>query len=112
MIRAWSTSSTSSPTAWAAGSPPRTWMLWGPRSAGKTSTSAIPAGRAPVPVMDLLDLARAHQLDLEPASLNIIEMGLDFRVVVATDTTGRDWVLRIPRYPSVMDRAAAEARVL
>lgn len=62
--------------------------------------------------MDLLDLARAHQLDLEPASLNIIEMGLDFRVVMATDTTGRDWVLRIPRYPSVMDRAAAEARVL
>lgn len=62
--------------------------------------------------MDLLDLARAHQLDLEPASLNIIEMGLDFRVVMATDTTGDRWVLRIPRYPSVMDRAAAEARVL
>lgn len=62
--------------------------------------------------MDILALARTHQLDLEPDSLTIIEMGLDFRVVLATDAAGTRWVLRIPRYPSVMDRAAAEARVL
>ncbi|BAC17913.1 putative phosphotransferase [Corynebacterium efficiens YS-314] len=63
-------------------------------------------------VVDILALARAHRLDLDPESLRFIEMGLDFRVVMATDTVGRGWVLRIPRYPSVMDRAAAEARVL
>lgn len=62
--------------------------------------------------MDILDLARAHQLHLDPASLSFIEMGLDFRVVMATDTAGRRWVLRIPRYPSVMKRAAPEAQLL
>lgn len=62
--------------------------------------------------MDILELARAHQLHLDPSSLSFIEMGLDFRVVMATDTAGQKWVLRIPRYPSVMRRAAPEAEIL
>lgn len=62
--------------------------------------------------MDVLDVARAHQLHLDPTSLSVIEMGMDFRVVMATDTAGRRWVLRIPRYLSVMKRAAPEAEIL
>ncbi|MGD7001731.1 macrolide 2'-phosphotransferase [Corynebacterium halotolerans] len=60
----------------------------------------------------ILILAENHGLNLEPSSLNVIEMGLDFRVVIARSSTAEDWVLRIPRYPAVMDRAVAEGHVL
>ncbi|WP_293954810.1 macrolide 2'-phosphotransferase [uncultured Corynebacterium sp.] len=63
-------------------------------------------------MVEIMELARAHDLDLDPASLNIIEMGLDFRVVLATAVDGHEWVLRIPRHPTVMQRAASEAAVL
>lgn len=63
-------------------------------------------------MVEIIELARAHNLDIDPASLTIIEMGLDFRVVLATAVDGRKWVLRVPRYPSVMQRAASEAAVL
>lgn len=61
---------------------------------------------------DILTLASEHGLDLVPDSLHIIEMGLDFRVVIARDTAGQHWVLRIPRSPAVMQRAEVEGRLL
>lgn len=61
---------------------------------------------------EILTLASDHGLDLLPESLRIIEMGLDFRVVIARDTTDQHWVLRIPRFPSVMQRAEVEGRLL
>lgn len=61
---------------------------------------------------DILDLAAGHGLSLQPESLRINEMGLDFRVALARTDTGEDWVLRIPRRPEVMDRAAPEGKVL
>lgn len=61
---------------------------------------------------DILHLAAAHDLDLDAGSLRGNEMGLDFRVVLARTTTGEDWVLRIPRRPDVLARAAVEGRVL
>lgn len=72
----------------------------------------------------ILTLAAEHGLDLDPSSLDVNEMGLDFRVALATtasgspasDTTtsaaGQRWVLRIPRRPDAMDRADTEGRLL
>lgn len=67
----------------------------------------------------ILELAAAHGLDLDPASVAVNEMGLDFRVALATTAStttvagaGRRWVLRIPRRPDAMDRAEAEGRLL
>lgn len=60
----------------------------------------------------ILQLAAEHDLELDPRSLRVIEMGLDFRVVIAQDTAGEKWVLRIPRFAGVMQRAAVEARLL
>lgn len=60
----------------------------------------------------ILQLAAEHGLDLVPESLHVIEMGLDFRVVIARDTADQHWVLRIPRFPTVMQRAEVEGRLL
>lgn len=66
----------------------------------------------PTNTAEILDLAAGHGLTLDPGSLRINEMGLDFRVALARTVTGEDWVLRIPRRPEVMDRAAVEGKVL
>lgn len=67
----------------------------------------------------ILQLAADHGLDLDPPSVVVNEMGLDFRVVLATAASatavsapGERWVLRIPRRPDSMDRAEAEGRLL
>lgn len=75
----------------------------------------MPADDAPTPPPDLdalLALGADHGLDLAPSSLHTEEVGLDFRVAIATATDGQDWVLRIPRRPDVLDRAAVEGRLL
>ncbi|QGU06081.1 Phosphotransferase enzyme family protein [Corynebacterium occultum] len=65
---------------------------------------------------EILDLARDHGLELDPESFRIIEMGLDFRVVLgdAADPQSQvsRWVLRIPRRPAVMEQARVEGKVL
>ncbi|MGP9538818.1 macrolide 2'-phosphotransferase [Brachybacterium sp. AOP43-C2-M15] len=60
----------------------------------------------------LLSLASAHGLDLDGSTLRTEEIGLDFRVAIARAHDGRDWVLRIPRRPDVLDRAEVEGRLL
>lgn len=67
----------------------------------------------------ILRLAAEHGLDLDPRSLAVNEMGLDFRVALATTASttvvadaGQRWVLRIPRRPDAMDRADQEGRLL
>lgn len=77
----------------------------------------ITPGDDPRPVGDEVDdatlrLARQHGLELEPASLQHNEMGLDFRVTIGRTTEGESWVLRVPRRPDVMERTAGEAAVL
>lgn len=56
--------------------------------------------------------AAAHGLDIDVDSITVNEMGLDFRVAIARDAAGDSWVLRLPRRPDVMDRAAVEGRLL
>lgn len=73
------------------------------------------AADTPAPPADLdalLTLASSHGLELDGATLRTEEIGLDFRVVFAAGTDGQDWVLRIPRRPDVLDRAAVERELL
>ncbi|MBM6590276.1 macrolide 2'-phosphotransferase [Brevibacterium sp. RIT 803] len=58
------------------------------------------------------ELAGAHGLDIDPETLNVNELGLDFQVAIAEAVDGRSWVLRIPRRPDVIERAAVEGRFL
>lgn len=59
-----------------------------------------------------VELARRHGLEVVPDSLQHNEMGLDFRVTMATTAAGEDWVLRVPRRPDAMERASTEAAIL
>lgn len=75
----------------------------------------MPAADVPTPPADLealLELASDHGLELQGATLRTEEIGLDFRVAIATATDGQDWVLRIPRRPEVLTRAAVERELL
>ncbi|STE22488.1 macrolide 2'-phosphotransferase I [Escherichia coli] len=44
--------------------------------------------------------------------LTVNELGLDYRIVIATVDDGRRWVLRIPRRAEVSAKVEPEARVL
>lgn len=63
-------------------------------------------------VPEILRRAAHHGLDLDPGSVRVIEMGLDFRVAMVRDLDDRAWVLRLPRRASVMDRALVEEQLL
>lgn len=59
----------------------------------------------------VLELARRHGLHLSN-TMDINELGLDFRVVTAADDSGMHWVLRIPRRPDMLEKIEREARIL
>jgi macrolide phosphotransferase len=56
-------------------------------------------------------LARRHGIAAAGAVV-VNDIGLDFRAAFVDDEQGRPWVLRLPRRPDVLPRAANEARVL
>lgn len=58
------------------------------------------------------NLAARNGLVIDPSSLSLNEMGLDFRVGFATALDGQRWVLRVPRRPDVITRAKSEAAAL
>lgn len=60
----------------------------------------------------ITQLAAAHGLVIQPDTIKLNELGLDFRVAIATADDGEDWVLRIPRRPDVTARADVEGRLL
>ena len=67
-----------------------------------------------VPTADtsqLYALAARHGLKLH-GPLTVNELGLDYRIVIATVDDGRRWVLRIPRRAEVSAKVEPEARVL
>lgn len=57
-------------------------------------------------------LAAEHNLDVDPETITVNELGLDFRVAIVDAVDGQRWVLRIPRRAEVMTRANIEGRVL
>lgn len=61
---------------------------------------------------EVLELAASHGLRLSPDGATVVEAGLDYRVIMATDETQHRWVLRVPRRPDVSKGMVAEARIL
>lgn len=61
---------------------------------------------------DVIALASAHGLRLSAKDATVNEAGLDYLVVMASDTNGRRWVLRVPRRADVSEGMAAEKRIL
>lgn len=61
---------------------------------------------------DAIALAAAHGRHLSAQGATVNEAGLDYRVVMASDATGRKWVLRVPRRADVSEGMAAETRIL
>lgn len=61
---------------------------------------------------EIIRLAAEHDLEVDPESLQITDLGLDFRVAIVRVDGGERWVLRIPRRPDVLERAATEGRLL
>lgn len=61
---------------------------------------------------DIIALAATHGPRLSARGATMNEAGLDYRVVMACDATGRKWVLRVPRRADVCEGMAAEARIL
>ncbi|WDZ93330.1 phosphotransferase [Nocardiopsis sp. HUAS JQ3] len=59
-----------------------------------------------------ITLAAAHGLHLSARDATVNEAGLDYRVVMAHDETGRKWVLRVPRRADVAEGMTAEKRIL
>ena len=57
-------------------------------------------------------MAGKHGLSLSPESVQLEESGADFLAAFADDTAGMPWVLRLPRRPDVLPRAASEGRAL
>jgi macrolide phosphotransferase len=60
----------------------------------------------------LLAAAREHGLRLTLERLELDETGADFLVAHAIDEQGVPWIVRSPRRADVLERAAAERRVL
>lgn len=61
---------------------------------------------------DVIALAATHGPHLSAQGATVNEAGLDYRVVMAFDTTGQGWVLRVPRRADVSAGMAAETRIL
>ncbi len=60
---------------------------------------------------EIIQRAESHGLSIEE-NLSINEMGLDFRVVFATERSGKQWVFRIPRRQDMMDQIQKEKSIL
>ncbi|MDU0813661.1 macrolide 2'-phosphotransferase [Bacillus siamensis] len=63
-------------------------------------------------IESVLNIAKENGLRLKHEGADINETGMDFQVVFAEDDSGVTWVLRKPRRPDVIERAAAESTVL
>ncbi|WP_041548915.1 macrolide 2'-phosphotransferase [Chamaesiphon minutus] len=61
---------------------------------------------------EVLELANQNGLTIQENSLEFNESGLDFQVVLATDTKGERWILRIPRREDVLLSVDKEKRTL
>ncbi|MCP3028320.1 macrolide 2'-phosphotransferase [Halobacillus sp. A5] len=60
----------------------------------------------------VVKLAENHGLTIRKETLEVNNSGLDFQVVFATDISGREWVLRIPRREDVVSTAKKEKDIL
>lgn len=63
-------------------------------------------------IKDVLDTAGKYHLELAADSLKFVNMGLDFQVVFAEDSSKQEWVLRLPRRKDVFEKTGLEKKVL
>ena len=63
-------------------------------------------------MIQVIEIAKKHNLILKEETMKINESGLDFQVVFAQDESGTDWVLRLPRREDVMPRTKVEKQAL
>jgi aminoglycoside phosphotransferase (APT) family kinase protein len=63
-------------------------------------------------VTEIIAAAARRGLLLSSEGARVDEMGLDFRVLHASDRDGTPWIVRVPRRPEVVASAAIEATVL
>lgn len=63
-------------------------------------------------VSEICEVAARHDLRLNPATVEIHDAGLDFRVGIGATDTGERWVLRVPRREGMGETIAAEAAIL
>lgn len=61
---------------------------------------------------EILAAAREQGLHLDPERVELDTSGADFVVAHTADEQGTRWVLRAPRRPDVLERAASERRAL
>jgi len=78
-------------------------MGYGPRMTEENPTTRL---------RELLSLSNSHGLELREDTVQLEEAGLDYRVAFATDVSGTQWVLRIPRRADVSAKIEEEARLL
>lgn len=60
---------------------------------------------------EIMKLADRHGLQIKEG-ISFNEMGIDFKVVFATDLNGKKWVLRIPRRENLHDQIQQECKIL
>lgn len=61
---------------------------------------------------EIIEKAQRHQLDLNEESLEFVNIGLDFQVVIAADKEGQEWMLRIPRREDALLKVQNERKIL
>lgn len=61
---------------------------------------------------EILNLAEKYGINLKKSSIDAINMGLDFQVLIGEDIKGQEWVLRIPRRTEVFEKAQTEKKIL
>lgn len=60
----------------------------------------------------ILKQASAFGIYLDPATIDLVNMGLDFQVILGKDTNGQAWVLRVPRRDDAFEKAKLEKNIL
>lgn len=60
----------------------------------------------------MIELAKKNGIQLKEETLQDVNIGLDFKVVIAEDINGQEWILRVPRRRDVFLKAQAEKKIL
>lgn len=61
---------------------------------------------------EIIEKAKRHQLELNEKSLEFVNIGLDFQVVIAENKDGQEWILRIPRRKDALLKVQNEKKTL
>lgn len=60
----------------------------------------------------IVEKAREFGIQLKGDSISVVNMGLDFQVILGQDVDKQDWVLRVPRRDDAFEKAKLEKQIL